>query len=118
MACSLPQFVATSKSARSHHFSTIMLQLCNCEQDTPQCTAPQCPDGPTPLVTSGTAKIAGATVAAAKEPNPAAQNPPEAAAADAWLDGDRRLSCGIDDFSVRAAAAADRPDAWGLETWA
>jgi hypothetical protein len=40
---------------------------------------------------------------------------------DAWQDADQGLGplpCGIDDVSLSAAAAADRPDAWGLETWA
>lgn len=40
---------------------------------------------------------------------------------NAWQDADQGLGplpCGIDDVSLSAAAAADRPDAWGLETWA
>ena len=39
---------------------------------------------------------------------------------DTWQDADQGLGplpCGIDDVSL-SAAAADRPDAWGLETWA
>jgi hypothetical protein len=42
-------------------------------------------------------------------------------AGEAWQDVDQGLGplpCGIDDVSLSAAAAADRPDAWGLETWA
>lgn len=40
---------------------------------------------------------------------------------DTWQDVDQGLGllpCGIDDVSLSAAAAADQPDAWGLETWA
>lgn len=48
----------------------------------------------------------------------AAAQPDAASAANVWHDIDRRLSCGIDDLHLAAAAAEDRPDAWGLETWA
>lgn len=52
-------------------------------------------------------------------PHDAAQRAAAGSADDAaLLDMDRRLSCGIDDLDLAAAAAADHAESWGLESWA